>query len=130
MNARPAIYLGPTANPHADAERWNDEDAASDALHETAAVQAPGIVLRQLKSIKTPTAWFDKKRFAIRNSAQDILQGAFDDSNDDVSDRYAEFMVDATPQAREKLLEAMAAWFASVYAFEIYIDHLEDQKDD
>lgn len=126
MNARPPIYLGPTANPNADAERWNDEQEAAEALHEAAARQAPGIVLRQMKAIKTPAGWYDKKRFAIYNSAQDILQGAFNDSNDDVSDRYAEFMIDATPEAREKLLEAMAAWFASVYAVEIYTDHLED----
>ena len=125
MNARPPIYLGPTANPHADAERWNDEEEAADALHEAAAVLAPGIVLKQLKAIKKPKDWWEKYTFHGGNSAEDILrEGA--SVNDDIADAYSEFMIDATPEAREKLLEVMAAWFASVYAVEIYTDHLED----
>lgn len=128
MNARPPIYLGPTPNPHADAERWNDEEAEADALHETAAVLAPGIVLKQLQAIKTPADWFNRKLFATGNSAEDLLREAFADSNDDVADRYAEFIIDMTPAAKEKLFVAMAAWFSKSFAWEIYTEWLEDLK--
>lgn len=117
-----------TQNPELDAARHDDEIEAADALHETANREAPGIVIKQLAAINTPGDWFDTNLFAAGNSAESILQGAFDDANDDVADRYAEFMLYATPDARNKLLQAMATWFSSVYAFEIYLDWMECLK--
>lgn len=117
-----------TENPELDAARHEDELDAEDELRQEAERRAPAIVLNQLKAIKKPGDWFDTDKFHFGNSAESILQGAFDDSNDDVGDRYAEFMIDATPEARDKLLKAMADWFASVYAFEVYTEYLEDMQ--
>lgn len=119
-----------TANPELDAARHEDEEQAADDLHEKAKREAPGIVLKQLKAIKKPGDWFDTSKFAAGNSAESILQGAFDDANDNVADRYAEFMIDASKEARDKLLQAMADWFASVYPFEVYTEWLQELSDD
>lgn len=117
-----------TANPELDAARHDDEAEAADDFQQQAEREAPGIVLKQLKAINTPRQWFDRKLFASGNSAEDLLRAAFDDSNDDVSDRYAEFIIDMTPESKEKLLVAMANWFAKDFAWEIYMEHLEDQQ--
>lgn len=118
-----------TANPELDAARHDDEEQAADDLHEKAKREAPAIVLKQLQAIKKPKDWWEKYSFAGGNSAEDILQQGMS-VNDDVADRYAEFMIDATKEARDKMLQAMADWFASVYAFEVYTDHLEELSDD
>lgn len=118
-----------TEHPELDAARFSDAEEASDAFYENAKQEAPGIVLDQLRAIKTPTGWYDRV-FALRNSAQDILQAAFSDSNDNVADRYAEFIIDMTPAARDRMYIAMAEWFASVWAYEIYTEHQEDLNHD
>lgn len=118
-----------TANPELDAARHEDEEQAADDLHEKAKREAPAIVLKQLLAIKKPKDWWEKYTFHGGNSAEDILQEGMS-VNDDIADAYSEFMIDATPQAREKLLEVMAAWFASVYDVEIYTDHLGDLTND
>ncbi len=123
MNARPPIYLGPTPNPHADAERWNDEQEAANALHETAAVQAPGIVARQFAKVAKPGDWFDKYAFAGGMSADELLYQAMEASDDATQAAFAELMV--SPEA-QKLRDAIAAHFAQKNAFAIYTDHLED----
>lgn len=129
MTTRPPItYTRPTPNPELDAARHDDDLEAALELHETAEREAMGIVTKQFQAIKKPEDWFDTNKFAAGHSAESMLQGAFDDANDDVADRYAEFMIDATPEAKEKLLKAMAEWFSSVYAFEVYTDWLEDQQ--
>ena len=121
-------YTRQTPNPELDAARNDDDLEAALELHETAEREALGIVTKQFQAIKKPEDWFDTNKFAAGHSAESMLQGAFDDANDDVADRYAEFMIDATPGSKEKLLKAMAEWFASVYAFEVYTDWLEDQQ--
>ena len=129
MTTRPPItFTRPTPNPELDAARHDDDLEAALELHETAEREALGIVTKQFQAIKKPEDWFDTNKFAAGHSAESMLQGAFDDANDDVADRYAEFMIDATPDSKEKLLKAMAEWFASVYAFEVYTDWLEDQQ--
>lgn len=123
MNARPPIYLGPTPNPHADAERWNDEQEAAEALHETAAVQAPGIVARQFAKVVKPADWFDKYAFAGGMSADELLYQAMEASDDATKDAFAELMVSP---AAQQLRDAIAAHFVKKNAFAIYTDHLED----
>lgn len=123
MNARPPIYLGPTPNPHADAERWNDEQEAADALHETAAVKAPGIVARQFAKVVKPGDWFDKYVFAGGMSADELLYQAMEASDDATQAAFAELMVS---EAAKPLREAIAANFAKKNAFAIYTDYLED----
>ena len=119
-------YTGPTPNPAADAANHDDDLEAALELHETAEREALGIVTKQFQAIKKPEDWFDTNKFAAGHSAESMLQGAFDDANDDVADRYAEFRIDATPESKEKLLKVMADWFSSVYAFEVYTEWLED----
>ena len=123
MNARPPIYLGPTPNPHADAERWNDEEEAAEALHETAAVQAPGIVARQFAKVVKPGDWFDKYAFAGGMSADELLYQAMEASDDATQAAFAELMVS---EAAKPLREAIAEHFAKKNAFAIYTDYLED----
>lgn len=123
MNARPPIYLGPTPNPHADAERWNDEEDAIDALHETAAVQAPDIVARQFAKVVKPGDWFDKYAFAGGMSADELLYQAMEASDDATQAAFAELMVSP---AAQPLRDAIAAHFAKLHAFAIYTDYLED----
>lgn len=123
MNARPPIYLGPTPNPHADAERWNDEEEAADALHHTAAAQAPGIVTRQFAKVVKPGDWFDKYAFAGGMSADELLYQAMEASDDATQAAFSELMVS---EAAKPLREAIAAHFAKKNAFAIYTDYLED----
>lgn len=125
MNARLPLYTAPTSNPTADAERWESEQEAADEHREAAALEAPGIVLRQLQAIHTPADWFDHCKFLGRYTAEEILRDAMDDSDDDVCDSYAEFIIDMTQAAKEKMLQAMAAWFSKTWAHEIYDDYLE-----
>ena len=117
-----------TENPELDAARHDDEQEAANDFQQKAEREAPGIVLRQLQAIKTPADWFNQKLFAMGNSAEDLLREAFADSDDDVADRYAEFIIDMTPAAKEKLFIAMAAWFSKNFAWGIYTEWLEDQQ--
>lgn len=117
-----------TENPELDAAAYDDEADAWAEHCEKAAIEAPGIVLKQLRSIKKPGDWDGKKDFAGCHSADEILHWAIGKCCDDVSDRYAEFMVEATPESRDRMLQAMADWFAGIYSAEIYQEWLEDQQ--
>ena len=104
----------------------NDEEAeAHDAFVQKAQVEAPGIIDKQLKAIKKPADWF-KCKFSAGFSADEMLQLAISQSNDDAGDAYAEFIVDATQEARDKMLKAMATHFASIYAYEIYKEYCDE----
>lgn len=113
-----------TENPELDAARHDDELEVDDDFQQKAEIEAPKLVLKDLQAIKTPRDW-EKYTFHGGNSAEDILRNGMS-VDDDIADRYSEFMIDVTTAARDKLLEAMAAWFAGVYALEIYTDHLKD----
>lgn len=121
-------YTGPTPNPELDAARHDADCEAHDELMQKAAKEAPGIMLKWLQALKKPGDWFDSNKFPCGHSAESILQGAFDDSYDDVADRYAELMIEALPYAKEKLLQAMSAWFCKYWAYEVYTEWLEDQQ--
>lgn len=104
----------------------NDEEAeAHDEFVQKAQVEAPGIVYKQLKAIKRPADW-SKCKFAAGFSADEMLQSAISKSDDDSGDAYAEFMVDATSEARDKMLMAMANHFAGIYAYEIYKEYCDE----
>lgn len=120
----PITYTGPTPNPELDAARHDDELEAADDFRQEAAREAPGIVLKQLQAIKKPGDWYDKFTFHGGNCAEDILRDGMS-ADDDVADAYAEYMLDATPAAREKLLVAMANNHANLYALEIYTDYVK-----
>lgn len=120
-------YTWPTPNPELDAARHDADCEAHDELMQKAAKEAPGIMLKWLQALKNPADWFDH-RFPSGHCADGILFCAMDDSDDDVSDRYAEFMVTGAQEARQKLLQAMANWFCKYWAYEVYTDWLEDQQ--
>lgn len=124
MNARLPLYTGPTANPCADAERYENDREAADEWSQEAAREAPQIMFRQLQAIHKPTAWFDQRKFLGRYSAEEILRDGIGDS-DDVADRYAEFIIDLTQTAKEKMLKAMAEYFCKTWAIEVYTDYME-----
>jgi len=118
-----------TENPELDAARHDDEMEAADDFQQKAEVEAPKLVLKDLQAIKKPRDWWATAIFHGGNSAEDILRDGMC-VDDDIADAYAEFITDATPEAKAKMLQAMAAWFGKLYALEIYTDHLKDLSDD
>ena len=120
-------YTGPTPNPELDAARHDADCEAHDELMQKAAKEAPGIMFAWLQALKKPGDWFDN-RFPAGKCAEDVLFGAMEDSDDAVSDSYAEFMVTGDQEARQKLLQAMATWFCKYWAYEVYTEWLEDQQ--
>lgn len=118
-----------TQNPELDAARHDDDLDALDEFNEKAKTEAPRLVLKDLQAITKPGDWFDKRTFHGGNSAEDILRDGMS-VDDGIADRYAEFVIDATPEAKQKMLGAMADWFAKIYALEIYSDYMTALCDD
>lgn len=116
-----------TENPELDAARHDDELEAADDFQQKAEIEAPKLVLKDLQAIKTPRDWWEKYTFHGGNSAEDILRDGMN-VDDDIADRYSEFIIDVTPESKDKMLRAMADWFGKQYALEIYTDYLKDQK--
>lgn len=117
-----------TENPELDAARHDDEQDALDEFYQMAHIEAPKLVLKDLQAIKTPSDWFNST-FHAGNCADEILSEGMSES-DEVADAYAEFIFYATPEAKQKMLRAMADWFGKQHALEIYSDHLKDLSDD
>lgn len=117
-----------TANPELDAARHEDELEAADDFQQEAEREAPGIVFKKMQAINTPKGWFDHRKFIGRYSVEEILRDAMDGSDDDTCDAYFEFMAEATKEAKEKMLQAMATWFCKTWAYEVYTEHLESLK--
>lgn len=117
-----------TQNPELDAARHDDELDALDEFNEKAQAEAPRLVLKDLQAIKTPGEWF-RSTFHAGNSAEDILRDGMS-VDDGIADRYTEFVIDATPEAKQKMLRAMADWFGKIYALEIYSDYMTALCDD
>ena len=114
-----------SVNPHADAERWENEQEAADELQEEAARQAPLIVLAALQAIAKPGDWFKDKIFADHGwSADEVMHEAVA-SDDDSADAYAELMVCPSQENMQKLKQRIADWFGKKYAFAIYTAHME-----
>ena len=82
-----------------------------------------------MQAITKPGDWFEKRTFHGGNSAEDILRDGMS-VDDDIADRYSEFMIDATPEAKDKMLQSMADWFGKMYAVEIFDDYLESLVND
>lgn len=118
-----------TQNPEVDAARHDDELEAYDEFNQKAQVEAPKLVLKDLQAITKPGDWFDKRTFHCGYSAEDILRDGRS-VDDDIADRYAEFVIDATPEAKQKMLGAMAEWFGKIYAMEIYSDYMTELCND
>ena len=126
MNARQPLYVGPTANPCADATRWNDEQELADELAQEAARQGPLIALAKLNNISRPGDWFKDHLYAGRGFAADEVLHDAVASDDDTMDAYAELL---TGPHAQKLRQCMAAWFGRVHAQAIYQDHLEERNE-
>lgn len=109
-----------TNNPHADAERYNDEadaeQAAYDARLDHAKRAAPLIVFSLMQSCKQPGDWFKPGGFTGATwSADEIVNWAL--QKDDASlDAYAELM---TSEAASKLKQAASEWFGREYAIDV-----------
>ena len=125
MNARIPVYSGPTADPAADAARWEDDQDLTDAKREQAEREAPGIVLKQLLHPK-PGHWFDFHICAgAMYSPDEILADAVAE-DDNTRDALAELM--ASPAAL-KLKECMAKFFVKDRAVDICIAATESDSD-
>ena len=119
MNARQPLYTGPTANPCADAEAWNDEQEAAEAFLQRAHDEAPDILIRKLASLKGGD--WGKRTLPGCTSPDELLAAAVDE-DDDSRDAFYELL--QLPQAR-KLVEAAAHHFCRKNAAAIYQDWLE-----
>lgn len=117
-------YTGPTANPEADAERFENEQEAADALRETAEREAPLIVLKALQGMKTPDDWFRDLGVWDDLSADLILYRALDDCDDTIK-AYVELLTNPTQGAQQKLFQCMASWLGKLYAVKIYKASME-----
>lgn len=123
MNARHPVLSLFTADPVADAARYEDareaEDAAYEAMLAEAEQQAPLIVLAQLQAIKQPGAWFAPYLCAgVPRSADEILCDAIEE-NDEAKNAFAELMVSP---AAQQLRQAMAEFIGRKYAMDIYTE--------
>lgn len=121
MNARLPAFSLPTANPCADAERWENEQEAADEFAQEAERQAPVIVLSQLSGATKPGDWFEERvHTSVSWSPDEILNDALA-MDDDTKNAYAELMT--SPHA-QKLRQCMAAWFGRDHALAIYTEHV------
>lgn len=122
MNARQPLFLGPTASPCADAERYENDREANDEWSQEAARQAPLIILKQLQDT-APADWFKSRIGAGRNwSADEIIIDAVA-SDPDSASALAELM---TSPAAQKLRQLAAHWFAGIHHLQIFAEYQED----
>lgn len=98
MNARQP-FLGLTASPGADAERWANEQDRREATTEQLKARALSMLMQDLVGL-TPTGWF-KKLPCSGWSMDEILLDALD-SDSDIISCYAELLTCDHPLA-EKL---------------------------
>lgn len=112
-----------SVNPHADAERWENEQEAADEQLQEAERQAPLIILAALQRIAKPGDWFNTNLLSAgRGWAPDeVLQDAVA-TDDDTLNAYVELLTG--PHAL-KLRQCMAAWFGNKLARDIYREHME-----
>lgn len=122
MNARQPLFLGPTANPCADAERYENDREANDEWSQDAARQAPLIILKQLQGT-APADWF-KSRISAGHawSADEIINDAVA-SDPDCASALAELM---TSPAAQKLKQLSAQWFAGLHHLQVFSEYQED----
>ena len=123
MNARVPLYTGPTANPVADAARWDADQERSDEISQEAERQAPLIILAKLQAITKPGDWFNGILPGGRNwSPDEVLMDAVA-TDDDSMNAYVELLTG--PHAL-KLRQCMAAWFGQKLAQDIYHEHQQE----
>lgn len=113
-----------TNNPHADAERHNDEaeaeQAAYDAKLDHARRVAPLIVLSLMQACKQPQDWFKPTICTGATWSPDEVVSWAIQRDDAASDALAELM---TSPAADKLKQAAAKWFGEDQALAIMDEH-------
>ena len=119
MNARqPVGYFGPTSSPCADAERWEDEQEAAQAMREVAERQAPLIVLQRLQAMTQPADWSKDCICTGKLWAPfEILDAAMESGDDATLSAVAELL---TGPHAAKLHQVLATWFGKKHALDIY----------
>lgn len=120
MNARlPLPYTGPTSNPCADAERWENELERKAAAAAEIQKQAERIIFEKLR-YGGPQKWFAYHISAgAMYSPEEIATEAVDQDEDS---RKAYLEMISSP-AGIKFLRCSSAWFAREHAQEIYDEH-------
>lgn len=113
-----------TNNPHADAERHNDEDAAAQAAYEARLEEAksiaPAIVFGLMQACKQPKDWFKPTICNGSMQSPDEVVAWAIQRDDDASDALAELMLHP---AADKLKQAAAKWFGEEQALAIMDEH-------
>ena len=113
-----------TNNPHADAERHNDEGAADKAAYDAHLAEAksiaPAIVFAMMQACKLPKDWTKPNNFTGATwSADEIVSWAIQ-KDDDTFNAYLELMISP---AAEQFRQAAAKWFGDTYALDVLEEH-------
>lgn len=113
-----------TKNPHADAERHNDEaeaeQAAYDAQLDHAKRVAPLIVLSLMQACKQPQDWFKPTICTGAVQSPDEVVAWAIQRDDATMNELAELMLQP---AAKKLKQAAAKWFGEDQALAIMDEH-------
>ena len=113
-----------TNNPHADAERHNDEDAAAQATHEARLAEAksiaPAIVFAMMQACKLPKDWAKANNFTGATWSADEIANWAIQKDDNAFNKYLELM---TSPAAEEFRKAAADWFGEDQALAIMDEH-------
>lgn len=113
-----------TNNPHADAERHNDEDAAAKAAYDAqlaeAKLIAPDIVFGLMMACKQPKDWFKQTICTGAMWSPDEVVSWAIQRDDDTMNELAILM---TSPAADKLKQAAAKWFGEDQALAIMDEH-------
>lgn len=115
-----------TANPHYDAECWENKQEHRAATAEAREIEAGRIVLAEMKKLLTPTKWWAADISGPRPFTLDeILYDALE-CDDETATAFAELM---TSDAAKKVRELMAMHHAKSYWRDI-AGLPDDERDD
>ncbi len=113
-----------TNNPHADAERHNDEGAADQAAHDARLAEAkriaPGIVFAMMQACKLPKDWTKPNNFTGATWSADEIANWAIQKDDNAFNKYLELMISP---AAEEFLKAASDWFGGEYALDVMDEH-------
>ncbi|WP_174863260.1 hypothetical protein [Comamonas jiangduensis] len=98
-----------TANPCADAERWENEQDLRAAQAEALEIKAYGIALEALSSKQA--SWYKAHHVGDTMLTPDEVMVDAIGNDDDVTDAFDALMTDPAPAA-QKLREALASYMA------------------
>lgn len=119
-----------TNNPHADAERHNDEGAADQTAHDARLAEAkriaPGIVFAMMQACKLPKDWTKPNNFTGATWSADEIANWAIQKDDNAFNKYLELMISP---AADEFRKATADWFGEEYAMDVMDEHCKQGSD-